>query len=198
MNFADIERAINEFGEKVNKKIFPLQEYDRNSWSFSQARSSSLSIEDMDGGTFTISNGGVFRSLFGTPILNPPQTAILGMHGIFDRPVVINGKVCRTFIAIFLLSFQFVFTRWKSVRWCTWHWHMIIDFSMVVMQFSSCEKLNNMSKIVGRSSSNYDDLAFQHSSVYFLSRFFVFCVFSKVFNSDRYFCVSSFFRHEQQ
>jgi 2-oxoglutarate dehydrogenase E2 component (dihydrolipoamide succinyltransferase) len=47
----------------------------------------------MDGGTFTISNGGVFGSLFGTPIINPPQSAILGMHGIFDRPVVINGKV---------------------------------------------------------------------------------------------------------
>lgn len=47
----------------------------------------------MDGGTFTISNGGVFGSLMGTPIINPPQSAILGMHGIFDRPVAINGKV---------------------------------------------------------------------------------------------------------
>ncbi len=47
----------------------------------------------MDGGTFTISNGGVFGSLFGTPIINPPQSAILGMHGIFDRPIVVNGKV---------------------------------------------------------------------------------------------------------
>jgi 2-oxoglutarate dehydrogenase E2 component (dihydrolipoamide succinyltransferase) len=47
----------------------------------------------MDGGTFTISNGGVFGSLFGTPIINPPQSAILGMHGTFDRPVAINGKV---------------------------------------------------------------------------------------------------------
>ena len=50
-------------------------------------------MEDMDGGTFTISNGGVFGSMFGTPIINPPQSAILGMHGIFDRPVAINGKV---------------------------------------------------------------------------------------------------------
>ena len=58
-----------------------------------QARSGSLAIEDMDGGTFTISNGGVFGSLLGTPIINPPQSAILGMHGIFDRPVAINGKV---------------------------------------------------------------------------------------------------------
>lgn len=74
MDFTDIERAIAEFSEK--------------------AKQGSLSIEDMDGGTFTISNGGVFGSLFGTPIINPPQSAILGMHGIFDRPVVINGKVC--------------------------------------------------------------------------------------------------------
>lgn len=47
----------------------------------------------MDGGTFTISNGGVFGSMFGTPIINPPQSAILGMHAIFERPVAINGKV---------------------------------------------------------------------------------------------------------
>uniref|UniRef100_A0A2C9JRL0 Dihydrolipoamide acetyltransferase component of pyruvate dehydrogenase complex n=1 Tax=Biomphalaria glabrata TaxID=6526 RepID=A0A2C9JRL0_BIOGL len=57
------------------------------------ARAGTLAIEDMDGGTFTISNGGVFGSMFGTPIINPPQSAILGMHGIFDRPVAINGKV---------------------------------------------------------------------------------------------------------
>ncbi|XP_058469677.1 dihydrolipoyllysine-residue succinyltransferase component of 2-oxoglutarate dehydrogenase complex, mitochondrial-like isoform X1 [Solea solea] len=73
MNFADIETAITALGEK--------------------ARNNELAIEDMDGGTFTISNGGVFGSMFGTPIINPPQSAILGMHGIFDRPVVINGKV---------------------------------------------------------------------------------------------------------
>ncbi|XP_018430350.1 PREDICTED: LOW QUALITY PROTEIN: dihydrolipoyllysine-residue succinyltransferase component of 2-oxoglutarate dehydrogenase complex, mitochondrial [Nanorana parkeri] len=66
MNFADIERTIAELGEK--------------------ARKNELAIEDMDGGTFTISNGGVFGSLFGTPIINPPQSAILGMHGIFDLP----------------------------------------------------------------------------------------------------------------
>ncbi|XP_036769071.2 dihydrolipoyllysine-residue succinyltransferase component of 2-oxoglutarate dehydrogenase complex, mitochondrial [Manis pentadactyla] len=73
MNFADIERTINELGEK--------------------ARKNELAIEDMDGGTFTISNGGVFGSLFGTPIINPPQSAILGMHAIFDRPVAVGGKV---------------------------------------------------------------------------------------------------------
>ncbi|CAF1364371.1 unnamed protein product, partial [Rotaria sordida] len=73
MNYAEIERTINEYGEKAKK--------------------GSLAIEDMDGGTFTISNGGVFGSLFGTPIINPPQSAILGMHGVFDRPVVVGGKI---------------------------------------------------------------------------------------------------------
>ncbi|KAK6635789.1 hypothetical protein RUM44_001043 [Polyplax serrata] len=73
MNFADIEIGINKLGEK--------------------ARQNALAIEDMDGGTFTISNGGVFGSLLGTPIINPPQSSILGMHGIFDRPVARNGQV---------------------------------------------------------------------------------------------------------
>lgn len=73
MNFADIEKAINALGEK--------------------ARKNELAVEDMDGGTFTISNGGVFGSMFGTPIINPPQSAILGMHGIFDRAVAVQGKV---------------------------------------------------------------------------------------------------------
>ncbi|XP_063871864.1 dihydrolipoyllysine-residue succinyltransferase component of 2-oxoglutarate dehydrogenase complex, mitochondrial-like [Scylla paramamosain] len=73
MNYLDIEKTIIDLGEK--------------------ARTGSLAVEDMDGGTFTISNGGVFGSLFGTPIINPPQSAILGMHGIFDRPVARNGQI---------------------------------------------------------------------------------------------------------
>uniref|UniRef100_A0A1I8GRV8 Dihydrolipoamide acetyltransferase component of pyruvate dehydrogenase complex n=1 Tax=Macrostomum lignano TaxID=282301 RepID=A0A1I8GRV8_9PLAT len=73
MNLADIEHEIAALGVK--------------------ARKNELAIEDMDGGTFTISNGGVFGSLFGTPIINPPQSAILGMHGVFDRPMAVNGKV---------------------------------------------------------------------------------------------------------
>lgn len=73
MNYADIEKAIAAMGEK--------------------AKNNALAVEDMDGGTFTISNGGVFGSLFGTPIINPPQSAILSMHGIFDRPVARNGQV---------------------------------------------------------------------------------------------------------
>jgi len=73
MNYLDIERETGNLASK--------------------ARDGKLAIEDMDGGTFTISNGGVFGSMFGTPIINPPQSAILGMHGIFDRPVAINKKV---------------------------------------------------------------------------------------------------------
>lgn len=73
MNYADIEKGIAALGEK--------------------ARNNQLAMEDMSGGTFTISNGGVFGSLFGTPIINPPQSAILGMHGVFERPVVRNGQV---------------------------------------------------------------------------------------------------------
>jgi len=73
MNYADIEKGIAALGEKAKKN--------------------QLAVEDMDGGTFTISNGGVFGSVFGTPIINPPQSAILGMHGIFDRPVARNGQV---------------------------------------------------------------------------------------------------------
>ncbi|KAL5112541.1 hypothetical protein TcWFU_007536 [Taenia crassiceps] len=73
MDFAAIERGIFELGEK--------------------AKNGNIAVEDMDGGTFTISNGGVFGSLFSTPIVNPPQSAILGLHGTFDRPVVRNGQV---------------------------------------------------------------------------------------------------------
>lgn len=73
MNFADIEKGLNDLGKR--------------------ARDGALAIEDMDGGTFTVSNGGVFGSMFGTPIINLPQSAILGMHAINDRPVALNGNV---------------------------------------------------------------------------------------------------------
>ena len=73
MSFADIERAINDFGER--------------------ATTGALSIEEMSGGTFTISNGGVFGSLLSTPILNPPQSAILGMHKTEERAVVVEGQI---------------------------------------------------------------------------------------------------------
>jgi 2-oxoglutarate dehydrogenase E2 component (dihydrolipoamide succinyltransferase) len=73
MGFAQIEKEIRKYGLK--------------------AKESKLAIDDMTGGTFTISNGGVFGSLLSTPILNPPQTAILGMHKIQDRPMAVEGEV---------------------------------------------------------------------------------------------------------
>lgn len=108
MNYAQIEHGLNELGEKVcylsNRYLwdYTCSSHNITKTSLSkirnyvkfQARQGLLAIEDMDGGTFTISNGGVFGSLMGTPIINPPQSAILGMHGIFERPVAIKGKVC--------------------------------------------------------------------------------------------------------
>jgi 2-oxoglutarate dehydrogenase E2 component (dihydrolipoamide succinyltransferase) len=73
MNLVDIEKSIAELGKK--------------------ARDNKLTIEDMAGGTFTISNGGVFGSLMGTPIINLPQTAVLGLHAIKDKAVVVNGEI---------------------------------------------------------------------------------------------------------
>ncbi|MDB2445471.1 2-oxoglutarate dehydrogenase complex dihydrolipoyllysine-residue succinyltransferase, partial [Gammaproteobacteria bacterium] len=73
LGLASIEQKISEFGEK--------------------ARDGKLSIDEMTGGTFSISNGGVFGSLLSTPILNPPQTAILGMHKIQDRVMAVDGEV---------------------------------------------------------------------------------------------------------
>ena len=73
MSFADIEKKIAEFGAK--------------------ARDGKLGIEEMSGGTFSISNGGVFGSMMSTPIINPPQSAILGVHATKERPVVENGQI---------------------------------------------------------------------------------------------------------
>ena len=73
MSFSDIENQIRDFGER--------------------ARSGSLKLEELSGGTFTITNGGIFGSLVSTPIVNPPQSAILGMHKIQERPIAINGEV---------------------------------------------------------------------------------------------------------
>ena len=72
-NIETIEREIKELGEK--------------------ARDKKLTVQEMSGGTFTITNGGIFGSMMSTPILNPPQSAILGMHAIMDRPVAVNGKI---------------------------------------------------------------------------------------------------------
>ena len=73
MSFADIEKNIGNLGQK--------------------ARDGKITIEDLQGGTFTITNGGIYGSMLSTPILNPPQSAVLGMHNIIQRPVVVNGKI---------------------------------------------------------------------------------------------------------
>ena len=73
MSFADIEKNIKEVSDK--------------------AKSGKLTIEDLQGGTFTISNGGVYGSMLSTPILNLPQSGVLGMHNIVERPVVIDGEI---------------------------------------------------------------------------------------------------------
>lgn len=73
MSFAEVEKTIAEFG--------------------SRARDNKLTMDDLTGGTFSITNGGIFGSMMSTPILNPPQSAILGMHGITERPVVIDGEI---------------------------------------------------------------------------------------------------------
>ena len=73
MSFADIEKNIGALGQK--------------------ARDGKITIEDLQGGTFTITNGGIYGSMLSTPILNPPQSAVLGMHNIIERPIVVDGKV---------------------------------------------------------------------------------------------------------
>ncbi len=72
-SFAEIEKTIKEMSDK--------------------AKNGNLAIEDLQGGTFTISNGGVYGSMLSTPILNPPQSGVLGMHNIIERPIVINGEI---------------------------------------------------------------------------------------------------------
>ena len=86
MSFADIEKNIKLISEK--------------------ARNIKLSIEDLQGGTFTISNGGVYGSMLSTPILNPPQSGVLGMHNIVERPVVKNGEIISRPVMYLALSYD--------------------------------------------------------------------------------------------
>lgn len=86
MSFAEIEKTIADFGKR--------------------AKDGSLTMEDMKGGTFTISNGGVFGSLLSTPIINPPQSAVLGMHRIEERPVVLNGQIVARPMMYLALSYD--------------------------------------------------------------------------------------------
>ena len=76
----------------ADKKSFAELESDIADYA-GRARDGKLTLQDLQGGTFTITNGGVYGSLFATPILNPPQSGILGMHKIQDRPMVIGGKI---------------------------------------------------------------------------------------------------------
>jgi len=71
-----------------------------------KARDGKLALEDMAGGTFTISNGGVFGSLYGTPIINLPQSAVLGMHTIKDKPVVVNGEIVIRPVMVVALTYD--------------------------------------------------------------------------------------------
>jgi 2-oxoglutarate dehydrogenase E2 component (dihydrolipoamide succinyltransferase) len=74
--------------------LLPLVDIEKNIRAFAlKAREGKIAIDDLQGGNFTISNGGVYGSLMSTPILNPPQSAILGMHKVEDRPVVVEGAV---------------------------------------------------------------------------------------------------------
>ncbi|KAJ0378773.1 hypothetical protein COL26b_003101 [Colletotrichum chrysophilum] len=86
LDMLGIEKAIADMGKKVQFGLF-------GSFRNGMARDNKLTIEDMAGGTFTISNGGVFGSLMGTPIINLPQTAVLGLHAVKERPVAVNGKI---------------------------------------------------------------------------------------------------------
>ena len=86
MSFSDIENNINQLGQK--------------------ARDGKITIEDLQGGTFTITNGGIYGSMLSTPILNPPQSAVLGMHNIVKRPVVINGEIIVRPIMYLALSYD--------------------------------------------------------------------------------------------
>ena len=86
MSFADIEKNIKDLSDK--------------------AKNGSLAIEDLQGGTFTISNGGVYGSMLSTPILNPPQSAVLGMHNIVERPVVVDGEIKARPVMFLALSYD--------------------------------------------------------------------------------------------
>jgi 2-oxoglutarate dehydrogenase E2 component (dihydrolipoamide succinyltransferase) len=86
LSFAETEKAIGDFGRR--------------------ARDGQLKIEELQGGTFTISNGGVFGSLLSTPILNPPQSGVLGMHRIEERPVVRDGQIVARPMMYLALSYD--------------------------------------------------------------------------------------------
>ena len=86
MSFSDIEKDISRLGQK--------------------ARDGKITIEDLQGGTFTITNGGIYGSMLSTPILNPPQSAVLGMHNIIERPIVVDGEISIRPVMYIALSYE--------------------------------------------------------------------------------------------
>lgn len=98
-NYVDISIAVSAPKGLVvpvirNAEMLSIAEIEKEIKSLAEkARDNKISIEEMEGGTFTITNGGVFGSMLSTPIINPPQSAILGMHNIVERPIAVNGKV---------------------------------------------------------------------------------------------------------
>ena len=86
LSFAEIEKTIADYGKR--------------------AKEGTLTLDEMTGGTFTISNGGVFGSLLSTPIINPPQSAVLGMHRIEERPVVKDGEIVARPMMYLALSYD--------------------------------------------------------------------------------------------
>jgi len=86
MSFAEIEKNIGDLSQK--------------------ARDGKITIDDLQGGTFTITNGGIYGSMLSTPILNPPQSAVLGMHNIVERPIVKDGNVIVRPIMYLALSYD--------------------------------------------------------------------------------------------
>ena len=113
MSFSEVETTISEYGKKAAKD--------------------EITMEDMTGGTFTISNGGVFGSILGTPIINPPQSAILGMHGIKQRAVVVNNEIVARPMMYLALTYD----------------HRLVDGREAVTFLKSiCDKIEDPSRLL--------------------------------------------------
>ena len=113
MSFSEVETTISEYGKKAAKD--------------------EITMEDMTGGTFTISNGGVFGSMLGTPIINPPQSAILGMHGIKQRAVVVNNEIVARPMMYLALTYD----------------HRLVDGREAVTFLKSiCDKIEDPSRLL--------------------------------------------------
>ena len=113
MTFCDVERTVSSYGQK--------------------AAEDKLSLEEMSGGTFTISNGGVFGSMMGTPIINPPQSAILGMHGIKKRAMVVGNEIVARPMMYVALTYD----------------HRLVDGREAVTFLKAvCDKVENPSRIL--------------------------------------------------